>query len=118
MDLMRREAMMIELKLSDCVWLSVVLAALVLGLTGPAEAEDTWQERMLFNPPASQIELEKRGRIVIYDGLRDTQIAEAMDTQFDRIQFMMFVRTVITGSKGEVQHDDETGTVVVEDDGC
>jgi len=115
---MRREAMRIQWKISDCAWLSVVLTVLVLGLTSPAEAEDTWQELMLFNPPASQLELEKRGRVVIYDGLRDTQIDQAMDTQFERIQSMMFVRTVITETGGGTEHHDHTGTVVIEHDGC
>ena len=73
---------------------------------------------MLFNPPASQLDLEKRGRIVIYDGLRDTQITQAMDTQFDRIQSMMFVRTIATDAEGEILRDEETDTIVVEDDGC
>ena len=110
--------MEIQSKLAEFSRLSVVTTVLVLGLVGPAEAEDTWQERLLFNPPASQLELEKRGRIVIYDGLRDTQITQAMDTQFARIQSMMFVRTVVTDAAGEIQRNDETGTVVVEDDGC
>jgi len=118
MDLMRSEAMRIQSKLSDYTCVSVVATVLLLGLAGPAEAQDTWQERMLFSPPASQLELEKRGRIVIYDGLRDTQVTRAMDTQFDRIQSMMFVRTVVTDAQGETRHDDETGTVIVEDDGC
>jgi hypothetical protein len=110
--------MRIQSKLSDYTWAPVVVTVLLLGLAGPAEAEDTWQERMLFSPPASQLELEKRGRIVIYDGLRDTQIRQAMDTQFDRIQSMMFVRTVVTDAQGGTRHHEETGPVVVEDDGC
>ena len=110
--------MKIQSKLSDCRWLSGAVTVFLLGLASTAEAQDAWQERMLFSPPASQLELEKRGRIVIYDGLRDTQIMHAMNTQFDRIQSMMFVRTVVTDAGGETRHHDETGAVVVEDDGC
>ncbi len=110
--------MSIQSKSSDFLPVSVVITVLVFGLAGPTEAEDAWQERMLFHPPASQLELEKRGRIVIYDGLVDTQITQAMDTQFDRIQSMMFVRTIATDAEGEILRDEETDTVVVEDDGC
>jgi hypothetical protein len=118
MKLMRSEAMKIQPKLSYFRTVSVVFAVLVLGVAGPAKAGDTWQEKMLFDPSASQLELEKRGRVVIYDGLKDTQIMQAMDTQFDRIQSMMFVHTITTNAEGEILHDEETGTDVVEDDGC
>jgi len=97
---------------------SVFLIALSLGISGPTQAADSWQEKMLFSPPPSQIELENRGRVMIYDGLTDTQIAQAMDIQFDRIESMMFVRTVVTDSQGEALRDTESGALVVEDDGC
>ena len=96
----------------------VILIVCLLGVVGPTEAGDSWQEKMLFNPSASQLALEKRGRIMIYDGLKDSQITRAMDTQFDRIQSMMFVHTVATNSEGETLRDKETGDVVVQDDGC
>jgi hypothetical protein len=115
---MRSEAMSIQSTSSDFLPLSVVISVLVFGPAGPTEAEDAWQERMLFDPPASQLEREKRGTIVIYDGLVDTRITQAMDTQFDRIQSMMFVRTIASDAEGEILRDEETDTVVVEDDGC
>jgi hypothetical protein len=55
---------------------------------------------------------------MIYDGLTDKQIAKAMDTQFDRIESMMFVRTIVTNDEGNAVRDSETGQVIVEDDGC
>lgn len=89
----------------------------LLSAAGPAAAGD-WQEKLLFNPLDSQLKLEQRGRIMIYDGLTDKQIAKAMDTQFDRIESMMFVRTIVTNDEGDAVRDSETGQVIVEDDGC
>ncbi len=96
----------------------ITLTLLLFGIAEPTQAGDSWQEQMLVNPSATQLQLETRGRIMIYDGLKDTQIAQAMETQFDRIQSMMFIRTVATDSEGEILRDEETDTVVVEDDGC
>ncbi len=110
--------MSIRSNVSDFLPVSVVTGLLLFGLAGPTEAENGWQQRMLFNPPASQLKLEKPGRIVIYDGLRDTQITQAMETQFDRVQSMMFVRTITGDAEDETPRDAETDTVVVEDDGC
>lgn len=86
--------------------------------TAETSAAGDWQEKLLFNPPDSQLKAEQHGRIMIYDGLKDTQISQAMDTQFDRIESMMFVRTIVTDDEGEAAHDTETGQVIVEDDGC
>lgn len=107
-----------QFRLSDRLPVSVIAAVLVLGVMDPAQAQDSWQEKMLFNPSESQLELEKRGRVMIYDGLQETQVARAMDLEFERIQSMMFVRTIATNSEGSVLRDEETGEVVVEDDGC
>jgi len=94
--------------------------AMILTVCGAqtALAADQWQERMLFDPPSSQLEAEARGRIMIYDGMTDAQIASAMDSQFDRIESMMFVRTIHTDAQDEVMHDPEGGQVEVDDDGC
>jgi hypothetical protein len=96
----------------------ITVIILLLGIAEPSQARDGWQEAMLFSPSEDQLELEKRGRVMIYDGLKDTQIAEAMDSQFDRIQSMMFIRTIVTDSEGEPLRDKESDTVVVVDDGC
>jgi hypothetical protein len=115
---MRRVAMTNQCRLSDLLPVSVIAAVLALGVTDPAEARDSWQEKMLFNPSVSQLELEKRGRVMIYDDIKESQVARAMDLEFERIQSMMFVRTIATNSEGRVLRDEETGDVVVEDDGC
>jgi hypothetical protein len=50
--------------------------------------------------------------------LTDKQVAKALDTQFGRIESMIFVRTIVTNDEGNAVHDNETGQVIVEDDGC
>jgi hypothetical protein len=83
-----------------------------------AMAIDQWQYNRLFNPSPADREAEKRGTIVIYDGLTDVTVNRALDQHFDRIQNMMFTRTVITNENGEPLVDPITGDKVVEDDGC
>ena len=95
----------------------LVCVALVSGW-GEALALDKWQQRLLYNPPESQLKAEESGRVMIYDGLKDTEVVAVMDSQFDRIESMMFVRTVITGEQGQASRDADTGEVMVEDDGC
>ena len=88
----------------------------------PVKADEApgnaWQHNLLFAPSPMQIEIEKRGRVVIYDGLRDVDIDRVMDQQFHRVQSMMFVRTVVTDTAGVPAADPETGILLMEDDGC
>ena len=81
-------------------------------------AELGWQEQMLFEPSPQQLEPEARGRVMIYNGLKDIRIEEALDQQFDRIEHMMFTGTIITDENGTPRKDAVTGEVLVEDDGC
>ncbi len=105
---------------------TTLILALVISATGaataPAKAEqpshDAWQHNLLFAPSPEQVEIEKRGRVVIYDGLRDIDIDRAMDEQFHRVQSMMFVRTVVTDAQGVPAADPETGMRIIEDDDC
>ena len=76
-----------------------------------------WQLRTLFQPGARDLARESAGRVHIYDGLKDSDIDRAMQTQFDRIGSMMFVRTVATEDTGAPLIDETTG-IVVEDDDC
>ena len=82
------------------------------------DPQQRWQLSLLFNPGDHQYEMERRGRIFIYDGLRDTDIEQALDEQYDRIEGMMFVNTVVTGDDGVPLTDPETGELLVENDGC
>jgi len=82
------------------------------------DPQQSWQLSLLFNPGDHQYEMERRGRIFIYDGLRDTVIDQALDEQYDRIEGMMFVNTVVTDDDGVPMTDPETGELLVENDGC
>lgn len=79
---------------------------------------DTWQMRTLFEPSDSHLRSETRGRVVICEGLEEATVNRALDTQFSRIDNMMFVGTVRNDPQGNVMTDPETGRVVTEDDGC
>lgn len=93
------------------IWTSAVAAA---DDTGVAEIE----LRRLLEPTESEIAQEHKGRIYIYEGLRDIDIERAMDSEFNRIEHMMFIRTRKTNDKGDVVRDPNTGEAEVEDDGC
>jgi hypothetical protein len=107
-----------------------IIATLFLAvLTGSVQAEesigdlalldnaDKWQTNRLFEPTTFQREKETQGQIMIYDGLRDTTVKDALDTNFERIENMMFTRVVVTNQVGQPERDEE-GNVITEDDGC
>lgn len=77
-----------------------------------------WQLSLLFNPGEQQDKMESRGRVFIYDGLLDSEVERALDEQFDRVESMMFVNTVITDEDGVPLRDVATGEMLVENDGC
>ena len=88
-------------------------------LSRPVTAADSWQEKMLFNPSPAQLQVEKeRQRIMIYEGLTDMQVADAMEQQFGRVEHMMFTGTVITDDRGDAVIDPDSGEPMVENDGC
>ena len=99
-----------------------IILAMSLVFSHSALADDapqqSWQMSLLFNPGDHQHEMERGGRVFIYDGLRDNVIEQALDEQYDRIEGMMFVNTVVTDDNGVPLTDPETGELVVEDDGC
>ena len=107
--------------MNPLVWtsftLGMILNAAVWWATEVKGQED-WQLRRLHEPSVSELHSERQGRIVIYDGLKDTQVEEAMDQEYDRIRSMMFIRTVVTDSQGEPLRDAQTGQLMVEEDDC
>jgi len=94
----------------------VIISAI---LSRPVTAAGSWQEKILFNPTPAQIQMEEeRQRVMIYEGLTDVQVTQAMEQQFERVEHMMFTGTVVTDTEGEVVVDPDTGKPEVEDDGC
>lgn len=70
-----------------------------------------WQIARLMAPTASQLEAESKGQVYIYDSLDINQVEAAMDSDFDRIENMMFIR---------IHHPStyDGGEEEVDDDGC
>lgn len=110
-------------RLSNGSVLQVASMAICSGLAsipsaGPASDNfNAIQLKNLFEPSQSQLRREANGHIYIYDSLTDRVVNQAMDQQFDRVQNMMFVGTIVTDDHGEPAVDDQ-GAVLVEDDGC
>lgn len=102
----------------DKIFATTVLAvSLVPGMAGADENYRKWQTDRLYTPTKQQLAREKSGRVIIFDGLRDSEVEQAMDSQFDRLDSMMFVRTIVTDKVG-APLTDEQGSYVTEDDDC
>ena len=90
---------------------SAVLALALSLYTGQTLATDaapgSYDENVLLNPSEAVRLAEAQGRITIYDGLEHSVVDHALDTQFGRIESMMFVRTRETLPDGEVEVDDD-----------
>jgi hypothetical protein len=55
----------------------------------------------------SDIEAEAKGRVMIYDGLKNETVEEALNAQFGRIDRMMFIRTQFIQENGEYEAEEE-----------
>jgi hypothetical protein len=92
------------------IWTSLVVAHLVWGIplmAAEAVAAQDWQERRLLAPSERQLSSEQLGRVVIYDGLDERLVDSALDTQFGRMENMMFVGVRHTEPDGEEWADDD-----------
>jgi hypothetical protein len=97
----------------------LTLGFLLLPLAGWAGNTSVyqWQIARLMTPTVEQQKREQSGHVFIYEGLKDKDIELALDTQHNRIEYMMFVNTIRTDEDGEPLIDPDTGEVVT-DDGC
>ena len=87
---------------------------LILFVTNSAYADETRAykiQKKRLNKPSKIVKKaeELRQSIFIYDGMKDGDIDVALDGQFNRIENMMFVRTLISNEEGEEE---------VQEDGC
>jgi hypothetical protein len=97
---------------------SLMTASLATGIACAETDYREWQLDRIHSPTPQQLAREQAGRVTIYDGLRDTDVERAMETRFDRIPSMMFVRTVVTDQAGNPVDDKKTGGKATEDDDC
>ena len=84
----------------------------------PDKALHDWQVQRLMEPLPRDLEKERKGRVYIYDGLTEREVDTALDTQFPRIQNMMFVGTVKTDTSGKALQDPVSGQSIQESGGC
>ena len=87
----------------------LALLSVMVVISDPSDAGDfgQWQYEQLVRPNEAQLAMEQQGRVNIYDGLRESDVDWALDTQFERIDSMMFVRTIRVTEAGELEMDSD-----------
>ena len=99
--------------------LSVSVSDPGLGLVhDPDRVLHDWQVRRLMQPSPYELKKERSGSVYIYDGLTEWEVETSLDTNFDRIQHMMFMGTVRTDASGQPLRDTATGQLIQESGGC
>lgn len=98
--------------------LALIIMLAVSFLSPESKAGNTWQDTQAYPLSDYQLEREKRELVTIYSGFTDTRVEQILIEQFDHVQYMMFVNTVITSPATEPKRDVSTGEVQTEDDGC
>jgi hypothetical protein len=95
-----------------------IITGLISGIfTSVVIAEESAAYQMqyshLMNPSESTLKSEQvRQSVYIYEGMKLADVEKAMDSQFDRVENMMFVQTRVPARTGE--SDAET----TQKDGC
>lgn len=102
---------------------SALFALFIAGplfLSAPAQAKDLRdiELRRLFEPRPAEVRAEQEGRIYIYEGLKEEDIARAMREQFQRVDSMMFIRVKPTPVAPTPGQGGATTPVYYQDDGC
>ena len=84
-----------------------LLLSSLLAISATSVSAGDYQQNMLLSPSEHILVAEARGRVMIYDGLKNETVEKAMDEQFSRIDSMMFVRTLYKQESGEVVADED-----------
>ena len=86
---------------------AITLCSLVWNPGAIAAEYEEWQLAMLFDPSAGQLKVEERGRVFIYEGIKSTDVQRVLDSQFHRLDSMMFIRTKFVNKDGNVESEDD-----------
>ena len=74
--------------------------------------------RRLFEPTPAELWAEQAGRIYIYEGLQEADIARAISEQFTRVNSMMFIRVKPAPVAPTPGEDGKPTFAYYQDDGC
>ena len=97
---------------------SSVIGALIFGPLAPAKDLRDIELRRLFEPTPAEVQAEQQGRIYIYEGLKEEDIARAMREQFRRVDSMMFIRVQPTPVVPTPGQGGDPTPVYYQNDGC
>ena len=87
------------------LWLALFLYLIPnVAANDHSQLASEWQQRRLMQPTNAELHREQQSRVFMYDGLLVTDVENAMDKHFGRIQNMMFVR--VQALEGEEYEDD------------
>lgn len=84
----------------------IVMSTILNGAVQAAVASE-WDRKQLFGPSQALLSKEKTGHVTIYEGVYASDVERAMDEQFDRMESMMFVRTLYPVEQGSYEADDD-----------
>ncbi|UCH39341.1 MAG: hypothetical protein JSU67_14430 [Gammaproteobacteria bacterium] len=104
MDILRVTKLCLKVNIKGLA--SLIFAALLVNLSS-AQAYDSYQLKVLFTPTKSDLEAEARGRVMIYDSLKNETVEKALNEQFGRIDRMMFIRTQLIQESGEYEAEED-----------
>ena len=96
----------VDLKVSPKYLASLMLAACLVAFSS-AHAYDSYQLKVLFTPTQDDLDAEAKGRVMIYDSLKNEVVEEALNEQFERIERMMFIRTLYAQENGEYEAEED-----------
>ena len=72
-------------------WMGVMSVALFMCACSTQPL--TWQQRRLEQPTTAELQWERSGHVMIYEGMTDRDVERAITHHFNRVQGMMFINT-------------------------